>query len=176
MKTSLMTFSFSPSSMFQTSSMISVAESGLVPLAFTALVVASSSLSGSLVSPVLIWVRFFLSGHSLLQWPIFLQLKHLPSFMSLPFSSSVRAAWAQECPSEVSMALGSLANPCCHCCLEGRRGLLLFGVGVPKWAWSCINFRWCQIAPSTQSPNTWYRSMGSIVIIVLCNPIGSPLK
>ena len=134
MKHSSISFSFSPSSMFWTRSITSLADKVLVALAFTALAGSSLSSGSSLVSPVQIWVRFFLSGHSLLRWPVFLQLKHLPSFMRRPLSSSVRAALARERPSEVSMALGSLAKLCCHCCLDGQRGglFLLPLLGFPK--------------------------------------------
>ena len=53
-----------------------MAVKALVVLAFTALAASSLSLGGSSASPVWIWVWFFLSGHSLLQCLVFLQLKH----------------------------------------------------------------------------------------------------
>jgi hypothetical protein len=51
--------------------------------------------------------------------PWHLHLKHLPSWHSLLILSSVRAALAQVRPGVRSMALGSLAKHCCHCCLVG---------------------------------------------------------
>ena len=60
------------------------------------------------------------SGQYLLMCPWCLHLKHLPSHCSLVCSLSLRAANAQVHPGVVSMALGSLANPFCHCCFEGR--------------------------------------------------------
>src|ERR1700675_707715 len=52
--------------------------------------------------------------------PVRLHLKHLPSRRNWAISSSVSAALARVRPGVRSMALGSLAKRCCHCCCVGQ--------------------------------------------------------
>ena len=84
--------------------------------------------------PCLDLVSIFITRTFPTSGPVFLQLKQHPSFMRRPLSSSVRAARAQVHLAEVSMAFGSLAKLCCHCCLEGCQGglFLLPLLGLPK--------------------------------------------
>ena len=132
MKTSCITLSFSSWSMLCTNSTSSLAlilvvdfftsEGGWVwELLEAALMVVLSS------SPVAHALDSLgLLGQFLLRCPCHVHWKHLPSFCSLACSSLVRAAYAQVCPPKVSMALGSLAKPFCHCCLVGHFPCLLF--------------------------------------------------
>ena len=110
--------------------------------------------------------------------PCFLQLKQHPSLRRVTCSSLVRAARAWVCPGVRSMAFGSLANFCCHCCLVGfcPKGFwdwffLLLKTFCHLWYFLC----W-QIAASTQSLKWVNRSMGSKLIIDPWSPWGSPWK
>ena len=110
--------------------------------------------------------------------PCFLQLKQRPSFRRVTCSSSVRAALAWVCPGVRSMAFGSLANFCCHCCLVGfcPRGFWGWFFVPPKTFCHLWYFLCWRMAASTQSLKWVNQSMGSKLIIDPCSPLGSPWK
>jgi hypothetical protein len=148
MKTSWMTLSFSPWSMSQTRStsswavifLIEVEGIGVcdVPLLAVLVLVVLVPMALSLVVLVGHTCEFRL-GQLCSMCPWCLHLKHLPSFCNLASLSLVRAALAQVHPGVRSMALGSLAKHCCHCCQVGF--LLPFKL-LSKRAWTCMNLQW----------------------------------
>ena len=110
--------------------------------------------------------------------PCFLQLKQCPSFWRVTCSSLVRAALAQVHPGVRSMAFGSLANFCCHCCLVGFCPKDFWGwFFLPPKTFCHIWYFLCWwIAASTQLLKWVDWSTGSKLIIDPWSPWRSPWK
>jgi hypothetical protein len=130
MKTSWITLSFSSCSMSRTSPTSSWAviflmeTEGVIFRVLSATIVALVAFDGPLLAVLVLVARiwgfcWFLLGQlrPMCHWRR--HLKHLPSWRNLAISSSDIAALARVSPGVRSMAFGSLAKCCCHCCLVG---------------------------------------------------------